>query len=169
MTPSSFPCTRSTRYDNNKDKLLNDYYPGQRIGEIWGFVVDGLFKTDEEAQDYQANVLDALTLIGDNRMQGGFLAGDLRYVDLDNKQEGPNGINVLSYGKNTVDDPGDRKIIGNSLPSMQYGFNIGFDWMGFDVSVFFQGVGNHYIYPSGMCIPFWGSYSKAIATILCTP
>ena len=113
-----------TRYDNNKDKLLNDYYPGQRIGEIWGFVVDGLFKTDEEAQDYQANVLDALTLIGDNRMQGGFLAGDLRYVDLYNKQEGPNGINVLSYGKNTVDDPGDRKIIGNSLPSMQYGFNI---------------------------------------------
>lgn len=153
-----------TRYDNNKDKLLNDYYPGQRIGEIWGFVVDGLFKTDEEAQDYQANVLDALSLIGDNRMQGGFLAGDLRYVDLDNKQEGPNGINVLSYGKNTVADPGDRKIIGNSLPSMQYGFNVGFDWMGFDVSVFFQGVGNHYVYPSGKNIPFWGSYSYAYYT-----
>ena len=43
---------------------------GQRIGEIWGFVVDGLFQTDEEAKDYQNNVCDALTYIGDNR--GGF-------------------------------------------------------------------------------------------------
>ncbi|MGM9748022.1 MAG: SusC/RagA family TonB-linked outer membrane protein, partial [Candidatus Cryptobacteroides sp.] len=77
-----------TRYDNNPDKRLTDYYVGQRIGDIWGFVVDGLFATDEEAQNYQNNVCDALTYIGTNRMQGGFLAGDLRYVDLDNKQEG---------------------------------------------------------------------------------
>ena len=153
-----------TRYDNNPDKRLTDYYVGQRIGDIWGFVVDGLFQTDEEAQYYQNNVCDALTYIGTNRMQGGFLAGDLRYVDLDNKQEGPNGINVISLGNNTADDPGDRKILGNSLPSLQYGFNLGFDWMGIDMSIFFQGVGNHYFYPPGMNIAFWGSYSYAYYT-----
>ena len=150
-----------TRYDNNPDKRLTDYYVGQRIGDVWGFVVDGLFQTDEEAQYYQNNVCDALTYIGTNRMQGGFLAGDLRYVDLDNKQEGPNGINVITLGDNTADSPGDRKILGNSLPSLQYGFNLGFDWMGIDMSIFFQGVGNHYFYPPGMNIAFWGSYSYA--------
>lgn len=153
-----------TRYDNNKTKSLTDYYEGMRIGEIWGFVVDGLFQTDEEAQNYQNNVCDALSYIGNNRMQGGFLAGDLRYVDLDDKKEGPNGINMISLGKNTADDPGDRKILGNSLPSFQYGFNLGFDWMGIDASVFFQGTGNHYFYPPGMNIAFWGSYSYAYYT-----
>ncbi len=153
-----------TRYDNNKECALTDYYVGMEIGEVWGFVVDGLFKTDEEAQDWQANHVDALTYIGTNRMQGGFLAGDLKYIDLDNKQEGPNGINQISLGSNTVADPGDRKIIGNSLPSLQYGFNLGFDWMGFDVSTFFQGVGNTDFYPPGMNIAFWGSYSYAYYT-----
>ena len=153
-----------TRYANNPDKRLNDYYVGQRIGDIWGFVVDGLFATDEEAKDYQANVCDALTYIGTNRMQGGFLAGDLRYVDLDNDHSGEGGINKITLGKNTADKPGDRKILGNSLPSMQYGFTFAFDWMGFDVSAFFQGTGTHYWYPSGMNIAFWGSYSYAYYT-----
>lgn len=153
-----------TRYANNPDKRLNDYYVGQRIGDIWGFVVDGLFATDEEAKDYQANVCDALTYIGTNRMQGGFLAGDLRYVDLDNDHLGEGGINKITLGKNTADEPGDRKILGNSLPSMQYGFTFAFDWMGFDVSAFFQGTGTHYWYPSGMNIAFWGSYSYAYYT-----
>lgn len=49
---------------------------GQRIGEIWGFVVDGLFQTDEEAKDYQNNVCDALTYIGDNR--GGFFSSEVK-------------------------------------------------------------------------------------------
>ena len=153
-----------TRYANNPDKRLNDYYVGQRIGDVWGFVVDGLFKTDEEAKDYQANVCDALTYVGTNRMQGGFLAGDLRYVDLDNDHSGEGGINKITLGKNTADEPGDRKILGNSLPSMQYGFTFAFDWMGFDVSAFFQGTGTHYWYPSGMNIAFWGSYSYAYYT-----
>ncbi len=153
-----------TRYANNPDKRLNDYYVGQRIGELWGFVVDGLFATDEEAQNYQANVLDALSLIGTGRMHGGFLAGDLRYVDLDNDQSGEGGINKLSYGANTVDNPGDRKIIGNQLPSLQYGFNLAFDWKGFDVSAFFQGTGNHYWYPAGMNINFWGPYAYPYVT-----
>lgn len=153
-----------TRYANNPTKNLADYYVGQRIGDIWGFVVDGLFATDEEAKYYQENVCDALTYIGTSRMQGGFLAGDLRYVDLDNKQEGTNGINKITLGKNTADEPGDRKILGNSLPSMQYGFTLAFDWMGFDVNAFFQGTGTHYWYPSGMNIAFWGSYSYAYYT-----
>ncbi len=157
-----------TRYDNNPTKKLTDYYEGQRIGEIWGFVVDGLFETDAEAQDYQNNKVDALAYIGSDRMQGGFLAGDLIYRDLDNRLEKTNAdgepMNMITLGSNTKDDPGDRKIIGNSLPSLQYGINLSFDWYGFDVSAFFQGVGNTDFYPPGMNIAFWGSYSYAYCT-----
>ena len=153
-----------TRYANNPNRSLTDYYVGQEIGEIWGVVVDGLFQTDEEAKYYQENVCDALTYVGTNRMQGGFLAGDLRYVDLDNVPNPDTGYNQITLGKNTVDDPGDRKLLGNSLPSFMYGINLGFNWMGFDVSTFFQGVGNHYFYPPGMNIAFWGSYSYAYYT-----
>ena len=39
---------------------------------------------------------------------------------------------------NTVDNPGDRKILGNSLPTLSYGLNAGFDWKGFDATVIFK-------------------------------
>ena len=44
-----------------------------RIGDIWGFVVDGLFQSDEEAKQYTSEVLDCGYING--RMTGGFLAG----------------------------------------------------------------------------------------------
>ena len=72
-----------TRYNNPTKSLAMAYYEGMRIGEIWGFEVDGLFTSDEEAQQYTTEVLDCSGYIS-SRMTGGFLAGDLRYVDLDN-------------------------------------------------------------------------------------
>ncbi len=146
-----------TRFNNPTKSLAMSYYEGMRFGEIWGYEVDGLFKTDEEAKDYMANVLDQSMI--NSRMTGGFLAGDLRFVDQDDNH-------VLSNGANTVDNPGDRKIIGNSLASLQYGFTLGFDYLGFDVSAFFQGTGNHYWYPAGMNQMFWGSYSYPYASFL---
>ena len=145
-----------TRFEN-PTKLLSNYYKGQRIGEIWGYVVDGLFKTDEEAQYYTKNVVDCSIING--RMTGGFRAGDLKFVDLD-------GDGVLGIGANTKDNPGDRKVLGNSLPSLQYGITVGFDWLGFDVSAFFQGTGTHYWYPAGMNMSFWGPYSYSYVSFL---
>jgi hypothetical protein len=92
-------------------------------------------------------------------MTGGFRAGDLRYVDLDSDKK-------LGIGQNTVDNPGDRKILGNSLPSLQYGITAGFDWKGIDFSIFFQGVGNHYWYPAGFNYAFWGPYSYSYASFI---
>ena len=34
-----------TKY-NNPDKLISDHYVGKKMGEIWGYHVNGLFKTD---------------------------------------------------------------------------------------------------------------------------
>ncbi|MGM9766102.1 MAG: SusC/RagA family TonB-linked outer membrane protein [Candidatus Cryptobacteroides sp.] len=147
-----------TRF-NNPTKILSNYYEGQRLGEIWGYVVDGLFKTDEEAKYWTSNVVDCSIING--RMTGGFLAGDLKYMDLD-------GDGVLGTGANTLDNPGDRKVLGNSLPSLQYGITFGFDWLGFDFSAFFQGTGTHYWYPAGMNMAFWGPYSYSYVSFLPT-
>ena len=40
--------------------------------------------------------------------------------------------------------------------------------MGFDASVFFQGTGNHYWYPLGEMMPFWGVYSYPYLSYLPT-
>lgn len=147
-----------TRYANNPGKLLSDYYVGQRIGDIWGYEVNGLFASDEEAVDYQNNVCDNRGII-DSRMYGGVKAGDMRYVDQD-------GDKQLTLGANTLDNHGDLVNLGNSLASMQYGFNLGIDYYGFDASVFFQGTGNHYWYPTGMNMSFWGPYAYSYTSFI---
>jgi len=165
-----------TKYKNNDNKLLTDYYEGMRIGDIWGFEVDGLFQSDEEAAEYIANVCNLQTgtfwTTISNRMQGGFQAGDLRYVDLD-------GDGIMSYGTSTdkdgnpieapirsLDNHGDLKILGNSLASLQYGLTATMDYMGFDFSIFFQGTGNHYWYPDGFNYSFWGPYGYSYASFI---
>ncbi len=145
-----------TRYDNSEKTFAKKYYKGMRLGEIWGFVTDGLFQSTEEAQAYAKKV--DLGYINKG-VTGGWQAGDLKFVDLD-------GDNILGIGGNTVDKPGDRKILGNSLPSFSYGINASVRWSGFDASVFFQGTGNHCWYPTGQAMPFWGPYSYPYLTYL---
>ena len=145
-----------TKYDNKDKTFAKDYYEGMRLGEIWGFVTDGLFQSTEEAQAYASEV--DLSYIN-NRVTGGWQAGDLKFLDL-------NGNKKLDIGSNTVNDPGDRKILGNSLPSLSYGINASLRWFGVDVSVFFQGTGNHYWYPTGQAMQFWGPFSYPYLTYL---
>lgn len=145
-----------TKYDNKDKTFAKKYYEGMRIGEIWGFVTDGLYQSTEEAQEYAKKV--DLSYIN-KRITGGWQAGDLKFVDLDND-------GILGIGSNTVDKPGDRKILGNSLPSLSYGINASVRWFGFDASVFFQGTGNHYWYPTGQAMGFWGPYSYPYLTYL---
>jgi TonB-linked SusC/RagA family outer membrane protein len=145
-----------TKYDNPNKTFAKQYYEGMELGEIWGFVTDGLFQTDEEAKAY-AKEVDLSYSSG--RLRGGWMAGDLKFVDLD-------GNGIWGIGQNTVDNPGDRKILGNSLPTLSYGVNAGFDWMGFDASVMLQGTGNHYWYPSGHNMNFWGGFSYSYVSFL---
>lgn len=146
-----------TKYDNENKTFAKDYYVGQKIGEIWGFVADDLFQTDAEAAEYSKQV--NLAYVNGKIPGGVWKAGDLKYIDLD-------GDGIIGIGANTVNDPGDRKIIGNSLPSLSYGLNLGLDYAGFDVSVFFQGTGNHYWYFSPYSFAFWGPFSQPMTSYL---
>ena len=107
-----------TKYDNKDKTFAKDYYEGMRIGEIWGFVTDGLFATDEEAQAYAKEVDLSYMVDG---LTGGWKAGDVKFVDLD-------GDGMVDIGSNSVADPGDRKVLGNSLPSLSYGINASVRW-----------------------------------------
>lgn len=149
--------TKITKY-HNPDGLISEHYVGQRLGEIWGYHVEGLFKTDREAAEYQATVDD--TAVNSRLYQGkgpagNYLrAGDVRFADLD-------GDGVISQGSGTLDDHGDKKIIGNKLPRYNYSFRLGFNWVGIDVSAFFQGVGHRDWYPANgqASYDFWGPYA----------
>ena len=143
----------------NETKLLSNYYEGMELGEIWGFHIDGFFASDEEAQtytDYEHGGVDQSYV---NAYITGWKAGDLKYADLD-------GDRIIGIGNNTLEDHGDKIYLGNSLPRLHYGFQLGFSWAGFDVSAFFEGTGNHYWYPAGLNFNFWGPYSYGYPTFL---
>lgn len=147
-----------TKFDNPDRSFAKTYYEGMRWGEIWGYHVDGFFKTDEEAANYPVDQ----TIVNQqlNQASGimkGVRAGDLKFVDLD-------GDNKISIGKDTVDDPGDRRVIGNSTPRYQYGLNLAARWYGVDFSIFFQGIGRCDWYPASNAMLFWGPFARPYAT-----
>lgn len=154
--------TEVTRYDNDT-RLISDHYVGEKLGEIWGFSVGGLFRTDEEASNYAQTVdCSYLTkLIDGTSTRKGLHAGDVKYLDTD-------GNGKISIGKNTVDEPGDMKIIGNSTPRFSYTFGGDLSWNGIDFSILFQGIGKRDWYPgaTGYSNVFWGPYCRPHNTFL---
>lgn len=158
-----------TKFDN-PTKDLSTYYEGMRYGEIWGYVTDGFFATDAEAKSYEVDQSPVCSHIytsaGDEK---GLRAGDLKYVDLPTIDTDGDGIldkgdGVIGKGSNTVDNPGDRKIIGNSQPRFQYGLTLGFNFVGIDFSMFLQGVGRQHWYPGTDARYFWGLYARPFSS-----
>lgn len=145
-----------TKYDNPERSFAKDHYVGEEWGEIWGYRTGGFFKTDEEAKQYAQEVNLSLQ---SSRLTGGWMAGDLKFLDLD-------GNKIWGVGSNTVDDPGDLVKLGNSLPSLSYGFNASMRWRGFDVSAMFQGTGTHQVYLNGNVRDFWGHYSASYGSFM---
>ena len=137
--------------------LTYQFYKGKRIGEIWGYITDGYFKTDAEAKTYPVNQEFLNRGRRDNNIS--IKAGDLRWVDL-------NGDNIISSGENTIENPGDHRIIGNTTPRYTYSFTGSARWNGFDVNIFFQGLGKMDWYPGNNADRFWGPYSRPYFTFI---
>ena len=149
--------THITKY-HNPDGLISEHYVGKKLGDVWGYHVEGLFKTDREAAEYQAAINDDAVnkrVYQCTGPYGNYLrAGDVKFADLD-------GDGKISEGSGTLDDHGDKIIIGNTRPRYNYSFRFGFNWMGLDVSAFFQGVGHRDWYPVAgqSSYDFWGPYA----------
>ncbi|UJH90086.1 SusC/RagA family TonB-linked outer membrane protein [Antarcticibacterium sp. 1MA-6-2] len=140
--------TRITRFEN-PNFSLQDFYVGMTIGELWGYRVDGLFQSEEEI----ANHADQSFVSNRISNGGGLQPGDVRYVDLD-------GDGFVGEGEYTVNEPGDREIIGNTAPRYLYSANLSTQWKGFDLSAFIQGVGQQDWYPNADSRFFWGQYNR---------
>ncbi|WP_018628196.1 SusC/RagA family TonB-linked outer membrane protein [Niabella aurantiaca] len=136
-----------TQFNNPKKTLASTYYVGHEIGELWGYTTLGFFTSAEDIaqhanQDFLQN--------SNNRQ---WLPGDLKFADL-------NGDQVINQGTNTVDNPGDRRIIGNTSPRYQYGFTVAAAWNGIGLSAFFQGIGKRDWYFAPEAGLFWGPYNR---------
>ncbi|SEP98944.1 TonB-linked outer membrane protein, SusC/RagA family [Hyunsoonleella jejuensis] len=142
-----------TRFDNPSQDISQVYWEGSTIGDIWGYVTDGYYTTD----DFVDGTLNA-DLSGDNRqLKPGVpiidgapvpYPGDIKYQDLDGDGVITNGNNSASYDidPNTGEiiartGPGDRKVIGNGRKRYQFGINGFLEYKGFDFSFVLSGVG----------------------------
>ncbi|MEX1260908.1 MAG: TonB-dependent receptor [Balneolaceae bacterium] len=135
--------TTITRFDN-PENFLNQFYEGQRIGEIWGLQYDGMFESEEEV----ANHADQSQIVPWGVLP--VVPGWPKFNDL-------NGDGEITIGE-SVDDPGDLSVIGNSEPRFRFGFNMDFAWKNFDMRAFFQGVAKRDYYPQQYL--FWGFYQQ---------
>lgn len=99
----------------------NSLIEGYPINTIWGYKTSGYFSTADEVK---------AAAFQDNRTG----PGDIKYVD-------QNGDNIISVGKGSRLDYGDLVMLGTTSPRYLFGFNVGFEFKGFDFSAFIQGVG----------------------------
>lgn len=134
-----------TRY-NNPDKFLGDYYEEMKLGEIWGYETEGFFVDQADIDNHADQSRFRSTSWGE------FLPGDIKLRDL-------TGDGAVTPGDNTFDNPGDRKVIGNTTPRYTYGINLGAAWNNIFISAFIQGVGKRDWYPSNEA-NFWGQYNR---------
>ena len=85
---------------------------GYAISSYYGYVADGLFRTEEELKNGPLRT-------GNEKL------GDIRYKDLD--------------GDGKITAAGDRQIIGNQMPKWTGGFNFSVGYKNFELSGLLQG------------------------------
>ncbi len=168
---------------------LSNYYVGKNIGDIWGYRTDRLYQKEDFELDANGNPFliyltpEESALYGKPGIAGPqvyklkngpngekpvyqpfvqntanfkFGPGDVKFVDV-------NGDGEINNGSSTTYDHGDLEIIGNSQPKYEYGFRLGGDYKGFDLSVFLQGVGSRKVWGDGfLAIPGYNSSDGAM-------
>jgi TonB-linked SusC/RagA family outer membrane protein len=154
-------------------------YNGRTVGEIWGYRTDRLYQLSDFELDangkpksfklspaesalygkvdangnptgptvYKLKSVDGKKPVYQPYLQNSanflFGPGDVKFKDI-------NGDGEINNGAGTLANHGDLEVIGNSTPRYEYGFRLGADYKGFDISAFFQGVGSRKIWGDGM-------------------
>lgn len=160
--------TKITKW-NNESHLMYSYLPasgnyteGMYFGDILGFETDGYYTQDDMSWNGKRYVPNE-GVVNQTALENGdfrFAPGDVKFVD-------QNGDGKIDWGKGTVEDHGDLKVIGNAMPRYEYSFRIGGAWKGFDIDIFFQGVGQRKMWATGSTIlpqaqSGWGTFTNQI-------
>lgn len=105
-------------YPSNPTNKIGDgvLYKGYTVGDIWGYVTGGIL----QESDFDGVGANGKPLYHGPYFKGGqAYPGYIWYQDLDHD-------GVITTGLNTVDDPGDRKVIGNNAPRYRYNITANF-------------------------------------------
>nr|MBD3620570.1 SusC/RagA family TonB-linked outer membrane protein [Sunxiuqinia sp.] len=168
--------TKITKYGSTQS--IDNWYVGKEYGEIWGYKTDRLYQKEDFVYDSGGELITVTSTDGfdvyqladasaptQGKLQGGgfmFGPGDVKFVDL-------NGDGVIDPGSRLLEnaegepDYGELTKIGNSTPRYEYSLRFGIDYMGFDASVFFQGVGKRKIWGSSfLAIPGFNTFDGAM-------
>lgn len=127
----------------NESGSFSTWREGQYLNEIWGLTTIGIAKSQEEMNAHLATT-DQSPID-----PGTWLEGDVMYADL-------NHDNQVTLG-NTENDPGDKRLIGNSTPRFKFGLDLDASWKGFDIRLFFQGVAKRDWAFSSNHLVYWGN------------
>lgn len=100
--------------ENSYGGRAGDNILGRPIGSYYGYVADGIFKTQEEVNNHVA--------------QDGKAIGRIKYKNV-YEDDGKNEINSF-----------DQTWIGTPYPDFTYGLNVNLEYKNIDLNVFFQGV-----------------------------
>ena len=91
------------------------------MDDFWGYKQIGIFQSQEEIDNYVDK--------NGTKIQPNAKPGDFKFAKLG--------------GEGELNDDDDRTFIGDPNPDLIYGFNLGFNYKNFDVSMAFQGtIGN---------------------------
>ena len=131
----------------NPTGTMSSSFKGQKWGDIYGFVSEGLFQSEDEIAKHADQSYIKVSILNK------WLPGDVKFKDL-------NGDGKIDRGLNTLADPGDVTVIGNSLPRYAYGFTGDVEWNNFSISAFIQGIGKRDWWPSVEAAYFWGPYNR---------
>jgi hypothetical protein len=104
--------------------------------------VGGIFQTQAEIDAWRAAYADAS--IGQSKTNPAagyqYKPGDMYFQDVYGNPKDPK--ERYSLIPDSVINANDRTYLGKTIPGFFYGFNFGANYSGFDISVFFQGVGD---------------------------
>lgn len=135
-----------TKYYNSTGQCTNAsngtyWYEGKTVGEIWGYEVQGIAKSDDE--------MDAHLAVADQSALGSkWGGGDIMYADL-------NGDGKVDGGSYTLDDHGDLKRLGNNTPRYAYSVTLDGQYKWFDFRIYIQGIGKRdYVFTNSA--PYFG-------------
>lgn len=101
---------------------------GYSFRSLYGFNAIGIYQSDEEGKDHMS--------------ANGYKprAGEIKFEDI-------NGDGRLDFQ--------DKTVLGNTIPKITYGFNAGFNYKGFDLSVLLQGTSGVNVYTGNeWTVPF---------------
>lgn len=113
---------------------------GQPMGQLYGYIVDGIFQTQEEINQLNVKAPDGIY------QSEGTAPGDFKYRDL-------NGDNEITNE--------DKDFIGNPWPKLVYGLNINLSWRNFDLIMGWVGNADFDIFNDAKAYErnFYGDYN----------